>query len=62
MPALATLIIAIANINVWNRLNVTTGQVAGEWVPACVPRLPAHARLSRAAGRSRQAVHEFPVA
>src|ERR1700719_1419136 len=31
--ALATLIIAIANINVWNRLNVTTGQVAGEWVP-----------------------------
>ena len=32
-PALATLIIAIANINVWNRLNVATGQVAGEWVP-----------------------------
>jgi AhpD family alkylhydroperoxidase len=30
--ALATLIIAIANINVWNRLNVTTRQVAGqEW-------------------------------
>jgi AhpD family alkylhydroperoxidase len=32
-PALATLIVAIANINVWNRLNVATGQVAGEWVP-----------------------------
>ncbi len=30
--ALATLVIAIANINVWNRLNVTTRQVAGqEW-------------------------------
>jgi AhpD family alkylhydroperoxidase len=30
-PALATLIVAIAMINVWNRLNVTTRQVAGEW-------------------------------
>jgi AhpD family alkylhydroperoxidase len=30
-PVLAALIIAIANINVWNRLNVTTRQVAGEW-------------------------------
>jgi AhpD family alkylhydroperoxidase len=30
-PALAALIIAIANINVWNRLNATTKQVAGEW-------------------------------
>jgi AhpD family alkylhydroperoxidase len=29
--ALATLIVAIAMINVWNRLNVTTKQVAGEW-------------------------------
>jgi AhpD family alkylhydroperoxidase len=28
-PSLAALIIAIANINVWNRLNVTTRQVAG---------------------------------
>jgi len=28
-PALAALIIAIANINLWNRLNVTTRQVAG---------------------------------
>ena len=31
-PALAALIIAIANINVWNRLNATTKQVAGEWI------------------------------
>jgi AhpD family alkylhydroperoxidase len=30
-PALAALILAIASINVWNRLNVTTRQVAGEW-------------------------------
>ena len=30
--ALASLVIAIANINVWNRLNVVTRQVAGaEW-------------------------------
>ena len=29
--ALAALIIAIANINVWNRLNVSTRQVAGVW-------------------------------
>jgi alkylhydroperoxidase family enzyme len=29
--ALAALITAIALINVWNRLNVTTPQVAGEW-------------------------------
>jgi len=28
-PALAALIISIATINVWNRLNVTTGQVVG---------------------------------
>jgi AhpD family alkylhydroperoxidase len=30
--ALAALIIAIANINVWNRLNVATRQVAGDWL------------------------------
>jgi len=30
-PALAALILNIAVINVWNRLNVTTRQVAGEW-------------------------------
>jgi AhpD family alkylhydroperoxidase len=30
--ALAALVLAIANINVWNRLNVTTRQIAGqEW-------------------------------
>ena len=30
-PALATLVLSIAVINVWNRLNVATRQVAGEW-------------------------------
>jgi AhpD family alkylhydroperoxidase len=28
---LATLVLAIANINVWNRLNVVTRQPVGEW-------------------------------
>src|SRR5438445_1433199 len=31
--ALAALLLAIASINVWNRLNVATRQVAGEWKP-----------------------------
>jgi len=30
-PALAALLVAIANINVWNRLNVATRQVARQW-------------------------------
>ena len=30
-PTLAGLILSIALINVWNRLNVATKQVAGEW-------------------------------
>ena len=30
-PALASLILWIAMTNVWNRVNVTTRQVAGEW-------------------------------
>jgi AhpD family alkylhydroperoxidase len=30
---LATLVLAIANINVWNRLNIATRQVAGGWAP-----------------------------
>jgi len=31
--ALAGLVLAIANINVWNRLNVATRQPGGEWKP-----------------------------
>jgi AhpD family alkylhydroperoxidase len=30
--ALAALVLAIATINVWNRLNVSTRQIAGEWM------------------------------
>jgi alkylhydroperoxidase family enzyme len=30
-PALAALVIHIALINAWNRLNVTTRQIAGPW-------------------------------
>lgn len=33
-PALAALVLAIATINVWNRLNVTTRQMAGCWLPS----------------------------
>jgi AhpD family alkylhydroperoxidase len=29
---LAALVLAIASINAWNRLNVTTKQIGGEWV------------------------------
>jgi AhpD family alkylhydroperoxidase len=31
-PQLAALVLAIANINTWNRLNVATRQISGEWV------------------------------
>lgn len=36
--ALAGLILSIAMINVWNRLNVTTRQVAGEWMKSAEAR------------------------
>jgi alkylhydroperoxidase family enzyme len=29
---LAALVLAIASINAWNRLNVTTRQISGDWV------------------------------
>jgi AhpD family alkylhydroperoxidase len=35
---LAALILAIATINVWNRLNVSTRQVAGEWLKSAEAR------------------------
>jgi AhpD family alkylhydroperoxidase len=31
-PALAALVVAIASINAWNRINAATRQVSGEWV------------------------------
>jgi AhpD family alkylhydroperoxidase len=30
---LAALVLCIANINLWNRVNIGTGQVAGSWIP-----------------------------
>jgi AhpD family alkylhydroperoxidase len=36
--ALAALVLAIATINVWNRLNVSTRQVAGEWFKSAEAR------------------------
>jgi AhpD family alkylhydroperoxidase len=32
-PMLAAMVIAIANINAWNRLNIAVRQPAGEWKP-----------------------------
>lgn len=37
-PALAALLLRIALINVWNRLNVPTRQVAGEWAKSAEAR------------------------
>ena len=37
-PALAALLVGIATINVWNRLNVATRQVAGEWMKSAEAR------------------------
>jgi AhpD family alkylhydroperoxidase len=36
--ALAALLVAIGNINVWNRLNAATKQVAGEWLKSAAAR------------------------
>jgi AhpD family alkylhydroperoxidase len=36
--ALAGLLVAIATINVWNRLNVATRQIAGEWLKSAEAR------------------------
>lgn len=47
--ALAGLILSIAVINVWNRLNVTTRQVAGEWTKSAEAKawLETHALAAR---------------
>jgi AhpD family alkylhydroperoxidase len=47
---LAALVVGIAMINLWNRINATTRQVAGEWAKSAEAKkwmeenLPAHAR------------------
>jgi AhpD family alkylhydroperoxidase len=41
-PQLAALVIAIAAINTWNRINATTRQITGEWVSEWIrPSKPA---------------------
>jgi len=45
-PALASLVLSIALINVWNRLNVSTRQVAGEWVRSAEGRAWAESHTS----------------
>ena len=37
-PALAGLVLAIASINAWNRINAATRQVSGEWVEQVIGR------------------------
>ena len=46
--SLAALLLAIATINVWNRLNVSTKQVAGEWLKSAEARkwVEDHAKAS----------------
>ncbi len=36
-PQLGALVLAIASINTWNRINATTRQVTGEWVSQWIP-------------------------
>jgi AhpD family alkylhydroperoxidase len=36
-PQLAALVLSIAAINAWNRLNVTTRQISGDWVEQLIP-------------------------
>jgi AhpD family alkylhydroperoxidase len=40
-PQLAALVISIATINTWNRINAATGQITGEWVEQFITREPA---------------------
>jgi len=49
---LAALVLSIAIINVWNRLNVSTRQVAGEWIKS-----PAGQQLLDAASHAHAAAH-----
>jgi alkylhydroperoxidase family enzyme len=35
---LTTLVLAIGTVNLWNRLNVATKQVAGEWIKSAEAR------------------------
>lgn len=41
--ALAGLVLAIAGINAWNRINATTRQITGAWVEEWISTRPSHA-------------------
>ena len=51
-PGLASLLLAISVINVWNRLNVATRQVAGEWLKSPEARAWAAQRRAAAAAHA----------
>ena len=38
---LAALVLSIATINTWNRINAVTRQITGEWVEQVIRREPA---------------------
>ena len=40
-PQLAALVLSIASINTWNRINAATRQITGEWVEQFISREPA---------------------
>jgi AhpD family alkylhydroperoxidase len=48
-PALASLLLTISSINVWNRLNVATRQIAGEWLKSPEARAWAEKRAAATA-------------
>lgn len=40
-PQLAALVLSIASINAWNRINASTRQITGEWVEQLIANEPA---------------------
>ncbi len=44
--ALAALVVSIAAINAWNRINATTRQISGEWVSQWVTNTPPTSRAA----------------
>jgi AhpD family alkylhydroperoxidase len=42
---LAAIVLSIASINAWNRLNVATGQITGEWIAQYLEGQPAEAEV-----------------
>lgn len=59
-PALASLLLEIAQINVWNRLNAATRQVAGEWRPECRPVFPSSRCATKGGDRESRCRHGHP--